>query len=133
MTKKVEIDSRFILQPIDSGSMIPSSMSGHALFLLNLGGIVDQETWDNMGDKERAQASKLRAMTYYFAKMADLLEELGLYLSALPDPYDFENGGYEQSWEEINEEADTMLTDDYAKLHSIIDELLEAASYDFED
>jgi hypothetical protein len=108
-------------------------MSGHALFLLNLESIVEQETWDNMGDKESMQASKLRAMASHFTKMADLFEELGLYLSALPDPYDYENGDYEQSWEEINEEANSILTDDYAKLHSIFEELLKAASYDFED
>ena len=86
-----------------------------------------------MGAKEQMQSSQLRAIATHLIKMADLLDELGLYLSALPDPYDFETGDYEQSWEEINDEADNQLTDDYEKLSALIDELSEDAIGDFMD
>jgi len=128
-----EIDDRLILQPVDTGVMIPSSLTGDALFLLNLARVINQDIWDNLGSKEQIQAAQLRALASHFTKMADLLEELGHYLSAVPDPYDFENGDYEQSWEDINEEADTQTTDDYARLGSIIEELLDAAAGDFMD
>jgi hypothetical protein len=128
-----KIDTSLLLQPVAPGTEIPSTMPARALFLLNLDRVVTRDIWDNPGAKEQMQSSQLRAIATHLIKMADLLDELGLYLSALPDPYDFENGDYEQSWEEINDEADNQLTDDYEKLSALIDELSEDAIGDFMD
>jgi hypothetical protein len=133
MNADTEIDNSLLLQPVAPGTEIPSTMPSRALFLLNLDRVVTQDVWDNMGTKEQMQGSQLRTIATHLIKMADLLDELGLYLSALPDPYDFETGDYEQSWEEINDEADNQLTDDYAKLSALIDELSEDAVGDFMD
>jgi hypothetical protein len=133
MNADTEIDNSLLLQPVAPGTEIPSTMPPRALFLLNLDSVVNQEIWDNMGQKELIQSSQLRALARHLIKMADLLDELGHYLSALPDPYDYEAGDFEQSWEEINDEADNQLTDDYAKLSALLDELSEDAVGDFMD
>jgi hypothetical protein len=133
MSSNAEINDSLLLQAITPGTEIPSTMPARRLFLLNLNTIVTQEIWDNMGDKELIQSSQLRALAGHLIKMADLLDELGHYLSALPDPYDYEAGDFEQSWEEINDEADNQLTDDYAKLSAFMNELSEDAIGDFLD
>ena len=119
------------LQPIEAGETVPETFNMKPLFLLNLQEFIEPDNWDEIGGKEQQQALRLRAMAKHFLQMADLLDGLGNYLKCLPDEYDFTPSEFEQTWEELNEEAEKEISATYSKLQTVVDELEESSTDNF--
>ena len=85
-----EIDKELILQAIEPEMIIPEDMKSSTLFLLNLNLIVDQDVWDDYGNKENAQARQLRSFADRILAIAEKLEQLGPEFKRFPDANDYD-------------------------------------------
>ena len=85
-----EIDKELILQAIEPEMTIPEDMKSSTLFLLNLNLIVDQDVWDDYGNKELAQALRLRAFADRIIAIAEKLDQLGAEFKCFPDANDYD-------------------------------------------
>jgi hypothetical protein len=133
MNPDSQIDKSLLVQPLEPGTTIPSDFPPAGMFVLNLVPILANDVWDDYGNKEQDQASRLRSLANRILAIADSMEELGKSLKGYPDAGDYETDDYEQSWDEICSEMDSTFTCGYLDLKVLVDELAEAAVGDFMD
>jgi len=130
-----EIDNQLILQGIEPGMTIPEDMKSSALFLLNLKLIVDQDVWDDYGNKELAQAYRLRAFADRIIAIAEKLDQLGAEFKCFPDANDYDEKSAKSAklYDEAIEAANAAYFDGYRDITDLIDKLAEVAIGDFMD
>ena len=130
-----EIDKELILQAIEPEMIIPEDMKSSTLFLLNLNLIVDQDVWDDYGNKELAQALRLRAFADRIIAIAEKLDQLGAEFKCFPDAndYDEKSAKSAKAYDKAIEAANNAYFGGYRDVADLIDKLAEAAVGDFMD
>jgi|688.fasta_scaffold1257468_2 hypothetical protein len=130
-----EITNQLILQAIEPGMTIPEDMKSPALFLLNLKLIVDQDVWDDYGNKELAQAYRLRDFADRIIAIAEKLDQLGAEFKCFPDANDYDEKSAKSAklYDEAIEAANAAYFDGYRDVTDLVDKLAEAAIGDFMD
>ena len=131
-TSSEKIDNELILQAIEPGTTIPEEMKSSTLFLLNLNHIVDQDVWDDYGNKELAQALRLRAFADQIIAIAEKLDQLGAEFKCFPDANDYDEKSA-KLYDEAIEAANAAYFGGYRDVTDLIDKLAEAGIGDFMD
>lgn len=59
MKSKDDPDPQLLLQPISAGASIPADIPSTGLYLLNLSAFINDDVWDDYGNKELDQSGRL--------------------------------------------------------------------------
>lgn len=131
MTTESNLDPTLLLQPVESGALVPAYFPNHGAFLLNLAPVMESEVWDDYGNKELDQSQRLRGLAKCILAIAEEMERLSIELKSYPDADDYSLGNFEQTWDEICEEVDSVLKGGYFEIKCLVDALARTAEDDF--
>jgi hypothetical protein len=108
------------------GAIVPDSFPSEALFILNLGPYLTDDTQAFEGNNELMRSSQLYALAEKLEEIAEILEEVheAQHVGTDPDPNDEEL--MEETWEYLN----GILTTLFAEIAEKIDDLVASVNED---
>lgn len=114
-----ESDKQSLLTRTSPGTTVPHDLPPEALFILNLGPYLTDETQALQGFNEKKRSLQLRALAEKLEEIADVLEDVQMeqLVGTDPDPND------EQLLEEVWEYLDGILTELFAKISTKVEGL----------
>jgi hypothetical protein len=133
MPSNEELDLKILVQPIEPGTKLPEKIPFDGLFLLNLSSIMEDDVWDDYGNKELNQSGCLRNFANHLIAIADTMAEFGQELKSYPHIDDYEFDDYGKSWEELMVEMSTVFEDGYKKIAELVELMADDAIGGFMD
>ena len=116
---ELETENHQLLTRTSPGAIVPKSLPPEALFILNLGPYLTENTQAQVGYNERKRSVKLFALAEKLEEIADDLEQIRIeqIVGTDPDPYDKEL--LEEVWVYLN----GVLTELFAKISDKVEAL----------
>jgi hypothetical protein len=113
-----------ILTRTSPGAIVPSSLPPEALFILNLGPYLTDETQALQGYNEKKRSLQLYALAEKLEEIAEILEDVRMeqLVGTDPDPNDEEL--LEEVWEYLN----AVVTELFARISDKVEELEATAN-----
>jgi hypothetical protein len=113
-----------LLMRTSPGAIVPSSLPPEALFILNLGPYLTDETQALQGDNEKKRSLQLYALAEKLEEIAGILEDVRMeqLVGTDPEPND------EELLEEVCEYLNRILTELFAKISDKVEALEESVN-----
>jgi hypothetical protein len=126
----MESSKTILIQRATPGGTVPSDLPAEALFVLNLGPFLDDDTLSdiNYGHSELQRAARLRVLIENLEEVADVIEDIGYSMleSDEPSPTDHSEDTYEEVLEFWGNKIQAELKEKFGQLATVID-YIEAA------
>jgi hypothetical protein len=108
-----------LLTRTSPGGLVPSSLPPEALFILNLGPYLTDETQALQGDNEKKRSLQLYALAEKLEEIADILEDVRIEQLVGTDPEPNNEELLEEVWECLN----GILTELFVKISNKVEGL----------
>ena len=116
-----------LIQRTSPGGTVPSDLPSEALFVLNLGPYLNEDTLSevNYGHAELQRAARIRVLIEKLEEVAEFLEDIGYAMleSAEPSPTDHSEDTYEEVLEFWSNKIQAELTEEFGKLATVVDSI----------
>jgi hypothetical protein len=121
-----------LIQRTSPGGNVPFDLPSEALFVLNLGPYLSDDTLSdvNYGHTELQRAARLRVLIEKLEEVADVLEDIGYAMleSDEPSPTDHSEGTYEEVLEFWGNKIQKELEEQFDMLATVVDSIESAVA-----